>query len=108
GLFQVVVAGVLGHYSAASLAGLPFYSIPHEPACRPAFEQNPRCRPPDEAPGRPSVPMIPQHRPLPALALPAGVFLAALLLQWPLVSNPGYYSHDELQWAAAALHGTRV
>lgn len=52
--------------------------------------------------------MIPQHRPLPALALPAGVFLAALLLQWPLVSNPGYYSHDELQWAAAALDGTRV
>lgn len=25
-----------------------------------------------------------------------------LLAQWPLVSNPGYFSHDELQWAAAA------
>lgn len=30
------------------------------------------------------------------------VVLAALLLQWPLVFNPGYFSHDELQWAAFA------
>ena len=30
------------------------------------------------------------------------VVLAALLLQWPLVLNPGYFSHDELQWAAFA------
>jgi len=32
----------------------------------------------------------------------AWVVLAALLLQWPLVFNPGYFSHDELQWAAFA------
>lgn len=32
----------------------------------------------------------------------AWVALAALLLQWPLVLNPGYFSHDELQWAAFA------
>ena len=30
------------------------------------------------------------------------VVLAALLLQWPLALNPGYFSHDELQWAAFA------
>ncbi|MGY0559070.1 hypothetical protein [Lysobacter sp. A421] len=32
------------------------------------------------------------------------LLVAALtvLVQWPLVSNPGYFSHDELQWAAAA------
>ncbi|WP_249475524.1 hypothetical protein [Luteimonas galliterrae] len=34
--------------------------------------------------------------------LPAGVFVAVLLAQWPLVFNPGYFSHDELQWAAFA------
>ena len=33
-----------------------------------------------------------------AIALVAFV----LALQWPLVLNPGYFSHDELQWAAAA------
>lgn len=32
----------------------------------------------------------------------AWVVLAALLLQWPLAFNPGYFSHDELQWAAFA------
>lgn len=36
------------------------------------------------------------------------VLLAALLLQLPLVLNPGYYSHDELQWAAFAQAGTQV
>lgn len=27
---------------------------------------------------------------------------ALLLLQWPLIFNPGYFSHDELQWWARA------
>lgn len=36
------------------------------------------------------------------------VFIAALLLQLPLVLNPGYYSHDELQWAHFAGTGMRV
>lgn len=30
------------------------------------------------------------------------VFVLALLAQAPLVFNPGYFSHDELQWAATA------
>jgi hypothetical protein len=30
------------------------------------------------------------------------VFLIGLILQFPLVFNPGYFSHDELQWAARA------
>ena len=30
------------------------------------------------------------------------VFGSALVLQLPLVFNPGYFSHDELQWAARA------
>lgn len=38
----------------------------------------------------------------PGWLLPAGVFVAVLLAQWPLVFNPGYFSHDELQWAAFA------
>ena len=33
-------------------------------------------------------------------------FVLALLLQLPLAFNPGYYSHDELQWAAFAQAGT--
>lgn len=37
------------------------------------------------------------------LALP--VFALAMLLQLPLALNPGYYSHDELQWAAFAQAG---
>jgi hypothetical protein len=41
---------------------------------------------------------------LPAPA-PWGVLLLAFLFQLPLVLNPGYYSHDELQWAARAVHG---
>ena len=31
------------------------------------------------------------------------VFALALLAQLPLVLNPGYFSHDELQWAAMAM-----
>lgn len=38
----------------------------------------------------------------PEWALPIGVFAAVLLAQWSLVFNPGYFSHDELQWAAFA------
>ena len=30
------------------------------------------------------------------------VVVLTVLAQWPLVANPGYFSHDELQWAAAA------
>jgi hypothetical protein len=33
---------------------------------------------------------------------PVLVVLAALLGQWLLLRNPGYFSHDELQWAARA------
>lgn len=36
------------------------------------------------------------------VAAPWLVFLAALLAQLPLVMNPGYFSHDELQWAVHA------
>lgn len=36
------------------------------------------------------------------------VFAVAWLAQWPLVSNPGYFSHDELQWAAFAEEGRSV
>ncbi|MFP7724760.1 hypothetical protein [Lysobacter sp. D1-1-M9] len=32
----------------------------------------------------------------------AAVLVLTLLAQWPLIANPGYFSHDELQWAAAA------
>lgn len=33
---------------------------------------------------------------------PLLVFALALLGQWLLIANPGYFSHDELQWAAFA------
>ena len=36
------------------------------------------------------------------------VFALACLLQLPLALNPGYYSHDELQWAVYATDGVRV
>ncbi|MCA1713974.1 MAG: hypothetical protein LC715_02205, partial [Gammaproteobacteria bacterium] len=39
------------------------------------------------------------------LALAMVVFVAIFLLQLPLVLNPGYFSHDELQWAAFASAG---
>ena len=42
---------------------------------------------------------------LPALAMPLLVFAAVLLAQLPLLLNPGYFSHDELQWAARADAG---
>lgn len=31
-----------------------------------------------------------------------GVFFVLLLVQWPLIFNPGYFSHDELEWWARA------
>ena len=37
-----------------------------------------------------------------ARATPLAVFALVVLAQWPLVSNPGDFSHDELQWAARA------
>ncbi len=36
------------------------------------------------------------------------VFALACLLQLPLVLNPGYYSHDELQWAVYAADGMQA
>lgn len=41
-------------------------------------------------------------RPRTGWALPVCVFLAVLLAQSPLIFNPGYFSHDELQWASFA------
>lgn len=38
----------------------------------------------------------------PEWALWIGVVLTVLVAQWPLVFNPGYFSHDELQWASFA------
>lgn len=38
-------------------------------------------------------------------AMPALVFFAVLLAQLPLILNPGYFSHDELQWAVRADDG---
>lgn len=55
--------------------------------------------------------MTPDPTPRPAAGPVARitlVALVALLLQAMLVANPGYFSHDELQWAAAAERGTRV
>lgn len=36
------------------------------------------------------------------------VLAAVLLVQAPLILNPGYFSHDELQWAAFAGHDARL
>lgn len=44
--------------------------------------------------------------PAPGARLAVLVFVLALAVQWPLVANPGYFSHDELQWAAFAAAGT--
>ena len=49
-----------------------------------------------------SVPHRLERRAWLARATPLAVFALVLLAQWPLVSNPGYFSHDELQWAARA------
>ena len=36
------------------------------------------------------------------------VFALVLLAQLPLILNPGYFSHDELQWAASRRRRARV
>lgn len=45
---------------------------------------------------------------IPAGAAASLVLVAAWLGQWLLVFNPGYFSHDELQWAAFAEQGRQV
>ena len=55
-----------------------------------------------------SVSASPQPRSAALLASPWGVLLAAFLLQLPLSLNPGYFSHDELQWAHFAQAGVQV
>lgn len=47
-------------------------------------------------------------RPRHPMTMPALVFALACLLQLPLALNPGYYSHDELQWAVHAADGVLV
>jgi hypothetical protein len=39
---------------------------------------------------------------------PAAVFALVLVAQLPLILNPGYFNHDELQWAAFAADGRHV
>lgn len=46
--------------------------------------------------------ILPALAVLPDSALPWLVLVAVCVLHLPLVFNPGYYSHDELQWAARA------
>jgi len=58
---------------------------------------NPRPHIPPIMPSR--LPAAPAFWTWPSLALCLAVVLVQSLLIW----NPGYYSHDELQWAAAAL-----
>lgn len=43
-----------------------------------------------------------ERRPMHELALVATLFALAFLAQLPLALNPGYFSHDELQWAVYA------
>jgi len=40
--------------------------------------------------------------------LPLLALALVVLAQLPLVLNPGYFSHDELQWAAHAIAGPRI
>ena len=42
---------------------------------------------------------------MPVFAMALAVFASVMLVQLPLVLNPGYFSHDELQWAAIAAEG---
>ena len=48
---------------------------------------------------------MPPRRPGPPGLLPLCAFALVALAQLPLVANPGYFSHDELQWAAFAAEG---
>lgn len=43
-----------------------------------------------------------ERRPMLELALAVGLFTLAFVAQLPLALNPGYFSHDELQWAVYA------
>ncbi|MCY7355701.1 MAG: hypothetical protein LH470_11630 [Lysobacter sp.] len=45
---------------------------------------------------------------LPVSVLALAVFVIVLLAQWPLARNPGYFSHDELQWAVFAAQGADI
>lgn len=47
-----------------------------------------------------------EMRKKPEWALSAVVVIAVLVTQWPLLLNPGYFSHDELQWASFAAQST--
>jgi len=53
---------------------------------------------------------LPSSPPSPRLApvAPLLVFALVVLVQLPLLRNPGYFSHDELQWAAYAGQGVHV
>lgn len=46
---------------------------------------------------RPNSTLADRPKPLRTLLL---LFVVVLLIQLPLILNPGYYSHDELQWAS--------
>lgn len=45
---------------------------------------------------------------LPTSLLALAVFAIVLFAQWPLARNPGYFSHDELQWAVYAAQRADV
>lgn len=49
-----------------------------------------------------SIPLPEVRSRFPLFATLTGFVVIAALLQLPLILNPGYYSHDELQWAALA------
>jgi hypothetical protein len=54
-------------------------------------------------------PSVPETRPrFPLFAVLIGFALIATLLQLLLILNPGYFSHDELQWAALAQATPRM
>ncbi|HET8818344.1 MAG TPA: hypothetical protein VFM73_02245, partial [Xanthomonadaceae bacterium] len=48
---------------------------------------------------------MPSDRPGRAWVLPVLAFTLVAAAQLPLALNPGYFSHDELQWAAFAANG---
>ncbi len=49
--------------------------------------------------------MAPTGKPVSHRLVALAVFALVLLLQLPLALSPGYFSHDELQWAAIAAQG---
>lgn len=54
-----------------------------------------------------AIPLLHRHD-LPEPVLGGLLIALACLLQLPLVLNPGYYSHDELQWAVHAADRVQV